>query len=76
MQLISFKKFIIKTCLIQFLWFFGLKCRLKGQILSKIHLNLPNEYKLFVFKEMSMKIGMINFLNDIIGYCTDQRNLL
>ena len=23
-----------------------------------------------------MEIGMINFLNDIIGHCTDQRNLL
>ena len=29
-----------------------------------------------VFKEISMEIGMINFLNDIIGHCTDQRNLL
>ena len=26
MQLISFHKFIIKTCFIQFLWFFRLKC--------------------------------------------------
>ena len=29
-----------------------------------------------VFKEISMEIGMINFLNYIIGHCTDQRNLL
>ena len=29
-----------------------------------------------VFKEISMEIGMINFLNDIIGHCTDQRNSL
>ena len=49
MQSISFKKFIIKTCFIQFLWVFRLKCWLKGQIISRIHLSLPNEYKLMCF---------------------------
>ena len=49
MQLISFKKIIIKTCFIQFLWFFRLKCWLKGRIISRIHLSLPKEYKLMYF---------------------------
>ena len=51
MQLISFQKFIIKNCFIQFIWFFRLKCWLKGQIISRIHLSLPNEYKLMWFKK-------------------------
>ena len=50
MQLISLQNFIIKTCFIQFLWFFRLKCWLKGQIISRIHLSLPNEYKLICFE--------------------------
>ena len=32
MQLIQLKNFSIKTCFIQFLWFFRLKCWFKGQI--------------------------------------------
>ena len=49
MQLITLKNFIIKTCFIQFLWFFSLKCWFKGQIISRIHLSLPNAYKLMCF---------------------------
>ena len=49
MQLITLKKFNIKTCFIQFLWFFRLKCWFKGQIISRIHLSLPNAYKLMCF---------------------------
>ena len=42
MQLIPLKNFNIKTC-------FRLKCWLKGQIISRIHLSLPNAYKLMCF---------------------------
>ena len=49
MQLIPIKKFIIKTWFIPFLWFFRLKCWLKGQMISRIHLSLPNAYKLMCF---------------------------
>ena len=49
MQLIPLQNFIIKTCFIQFLWFFRLKCWFKGQIISRIHLSLPNAYKLMCF---------------------------
>ena len=49
MQLIPLKNFNIKTCFIQFLWFFRLKCWFKGQIVSRIHLSLPNAYKLMCF---------------------------
>ena len=49
MQLIPFKNSNIKTWFIQFLWFFRLKCRFKGQIISCIHLSLPNAYKLMCF---------------------------
>ena len=45
MQLIPIMKFNIKTCFIQFLWFFRLKCWFKGQIISRIHLSLPNAYR-------------------------------
>ena len=37
MQLIPLQNFIVKTCFIQFLWFFRLKCWFKGQIISIIH---------------------------------------
>ena len=71
MQLIPLQNFIIKTCFIQFLWFFRLKCWFKGQILSRIHLRLPNAYKLMCFDRN------INGNRDgIFGHCTDQRNLL
>jgi hypothetical protein len=49
MQIIPLKKFNIKTCFIQFLWFFRLQCWFKGQIISRIHLSLPNAYKLLCF---------------------------
>ena len=49
MQLIPLKKIIIQTCFFQFLWFFRLKCWFKGQIISRIHLSLPNAYKLMSF---------------------------
>ena len=49
MQLIPLQNFIIKTCFIQFLWFFRLKCWFKCQIISRIHLSLPNAYKLMCF---------------------------
>ena len=49
MQIIPLKNFIIKTWFIQFLWFFRLKCWFKGQIISRIHLSLPNAYKLMCF---------------------------
>ena len=40
MQLIPIKKFNNKTCLIQFHWFFRLKCWFKGQMIYIIHLSL------------------------------------
>ena len=49
MQLIPHKKINIKTCSIQFLWFFRLKCLLKGHIISRIQLSRPNAYKLMCF---------------------------
>ena len=49
MQIIPIKIFIIETCFIQFLWVFRLKCWFKGQIISRIHLSLPNAYKLMCF---------------------------
>ena len=41
-QLITLQNFNIETCLSQFLWFFSLKCWYRGQIISRIHLSLPN----------------------------------
>ena len=35
--------------MINFLWFFRLKCWFKGQIISRIHFSLPNTYKLMCF---------------------------
>ena len=49
MQLITLQTFTIQTCFSQFLWFFSLKCWLKGQIISRINLSLPNAYKLMCF---------------------------
>ena len=49
MQIISIKEFNIKTCFFQFLWVFRMKCWFKGQIISRIHLSLPNAYTLMCF---------------------------
>ena len=49
MQLITLQNFNIQTCFSQFLWFFSLKFLFKGQIISRIHLILPNGYKLMCF---------------------------
>ena len=49
MQFITFQNFHIQTCFSQFLWFFSLKCWFKGQMISRIHLILPNAYKLMCF---------------------------
>ena len=73
-QLIPFQSFIIKTCFIQFCWFFRLKCWSDDNQNSL--LSLPNVYKLICFDKISMEIEMINFWSGIIGHCTDQRNLL
>ena len=48
-QLITLQNFNIQTCFSQFLWFFSLKFWFKGQIISRIHLILPNAYKLMCF---------------------------
>ena len=51
MQLIPLQNFIIKTCFIQFLWFFILKCWFKGQIISRIHrTNYRNSCSLSLLK--------------------------
>ena len=42
MQIIPIKNLNIKKVVPQFLWFFRLKCWFKGQIISRIHLSLPN----------------------------------
>ena len=73
MQIIPLKNFNIQTCFIQFLWFFGLKCWFKGQMISRIHLSLPNAYKLMCLIEISMEIGMLKILSGIIGHCTEGR---
>ena len=49
MQIIPIKNLNIKKVVPQFLWFFRLKCWFKGQIISRIHLSLPNAYKLMCF---------------------------
>ena len=49
MQLITFQNFHIQTWFSQFLGFFSLKCWFKGQMISRIHLILPNAYKLMCF---------------------------
>ena len=75
MQLIPIKKFNIKTCFIQFLCSFRLKCWFKGQIISRIHLSLPNAYKLMCFDRNINGNRDVKFLIGIIGHCTDERNL-
>ena len=48
-QLITLQNFNIQTCFSQFLCFFSLEFWFKGQIISRIHLILPNAYKLMCF---------------------------
>ena len=45
MQIIPIRNLNIEKVVLQFLWFFRLKCWFKGQIISRIHLSLPNAYK-------------------------------
>ena len=61
MQLIPLEKFNIKTCFIQFLWFFRLKCWFKGQMISRIHLCLPKAYKLIHFDRNINGNGDVKF---------------
>ena len=49
MQLITLQNFNIQTCFSQFPWVFSLKCWFEDQIISRIHLSLPNAYKLMCF---------------------------
>ena len=49
MQLITSQNFNIQTCFNLFLWCFRLKGWFKGQIISRIHLSLPNAYNLMCF---------------------------
>ena len=76
MQIIPIKNLNIKKVVPQFLWFFRLKCWFKGQIISRIHLNLPNAYKLMCFDRNINGNRDVKFLIGIIGHCTDERNLL
>ena len=76
MQIIPIKKLNIKTCFIQFLWVFWLKCWFKGQMISRTHLGLPNECKLMCFDRNINGNKDVKFLIGIIVHCTDQRNLL
>ena len=48
-QLITHQKFNIQTCFSQFLWFFFFWFWFKGPMISRIHLILPNAYKLMCF---------------------------
>ena len=53
-ELITLQNFSVQSCFSQFLWFVSLKCVslkcwFKGQIISKIHLSLPNACKLMCF---------------------------
>ena len=71
MKLIPLKNFNIKTCFFQFLWFFRLKCWFKGQIISRIHLSLPNAHKLMCFdRNVDGNRDVINCL------CNDAGNWL
>ena len=76
MQIIPIKNLNIKKVVPQFLWFFRLKCWFKGQIISRIHLSLPNAYKLMCFDRNINGNRDVKFLIGIIGHCTDQRKLL
>ena len=48
-KITKFQGIVIENCFSQFLWFFSLKCWCKGQIISRIHLILPNAYKVMCF---------------------------
>ena len=48
-RIIILKNFNIQTCFCQFLWVFSLKFWFKGPIISRIHLILPNAWKLMCF---------------------------
>ena len=76
MQSIPLKKFNIQICFFEFLWFFKSKCWSKGQIISRIHLSLPNAYKQMCFDRNINGNRDVKFSIGIIGHCTDQRNLL
>ena len=76
MQIIPIKNLNIKKVVPQFLWFFRLKCWFKGQIISRIHLNLPNAYKLICFDRNINGNMDVKFLIAIIGHCTNQRKWL
>ena len=76
MQIIPIKNLNIKKVVLQFLWFFRLKCWFKGQTISRIHLSLPNAYKLMCFDRNINGNRDVKFLIAIIGHCTDQRKLL
>ena len=75
-QLITSQNFDIHTFFSKFLWFFILKCWSKGQIMSRIHLGLPNAYKLMSFDRNINGNRDVKFLIAIIGHCTDHRKLL
>ena len=75
-KLISHHNFDIQTCFSQFLWLFSLKCWFKGQIISRIHLSLPNAYKMMCFDRNINGNRDVKFLIGIIGHCTDPRKLL
>ena len=62
MQIIPIKNLNIKKVVPQFLWFFRLKCWFKGQIISRIHLSLPNAYKLICFDRNINGNRNVNFL--------------
>ena len=76
MQIIPIKNLNIKKVVPQFLWFFRLKCRFKGQIISRIQLSLPNAYKMMCFDRNINGNRDVKFLIGIIGHCTDPRKLL
>jgi hypothetical protein len=76
MKIIPIKNFNIKKVVLQFLPFFRLKCWFKGQTISRIHLRLPNAYKLMCFDRNINGNRDVKFLIGIIGHSTDQRKLL
>ena len=45
-------------------------------MISRIHLSLPNAYKLMCFDRNIYGNRDVKFLIGIIGHCTDERNLL
>ena len=61
MKLITLQNFNIQTCFSQFLWVLQLRMLILGQMISRIHLSLPNAAYKRVLIEMSMEIGMLNF---------------